>query len=142
MNNFKFNPTDKAHIYVEASESIIIRGIPYNATAHYYLWDDGQFHLGEQSQQPWQQHKNLYCTRQDDKRFSCDPSESARKSLIVLFDEAVAEWTKNHAADIQQAEVESKKSQKQSRLDKIAEHKTAIEKLEKEVNEINKSMGW
>lgn len=86
----EMRPTEGNHVFVECG-NLTVNRVEYYMTAHYFLWQDGNFHLGKEEQKPYQQKGNLYMSRKGTMSY---PSESAKKKTIAILDEAVNKWVK------------------------------------------------
>jgi len=90
--------TDANHIYVTNNpdsgrniQDFIVRGVPYHVTAHFYRWQDGSWHLGEEKAQEYQRvYQALYMTRRD--KMLEAPSNAARKTVYDELQIVVGAW--------------------------------------------------
>src|SRR4051812_13817975 len=90
--------TDGNHIYItnnpDSGRNIlpfVVRGIPYNMSAHFYRWKDGTWRLGEESAQEYQRiYQTLYMTRTD--KILETASNAAKKTVYDELNTVVGAW--------------------------------------------------
>jgi hypothetical protein len=149
IGTIEATPTCKDHIHV--SGPITVRGIPYRAGIHLYLWNDGAFHVGPQftkqkrfdgdcmvPSSDYDIRQSCYLTRTD--KILTDGSQSAKDKAIDVIETSINVWIKDqsHLLDMAQKrqvlnDVEKLQGERKQLIDRILEidkaHKTLIDEL-------------
>jgi len=126
-------PTEQDHIYVEAD--LVIRGITWKISAHYHLWANGSWNLGQEDENDYKRKQSIYGKRAD--VFSLDGmTDSASNKAIKIISPQVQKWAEENPTSIAIAEAEYKQQGLKHRQEQIQEHQKAIDQLQKEVEQI------
>jgi hypothetical protein len=67
--------------------AFVVRGVQYNASADIYLWSDGQWHIGKETDSAWEQTRALSVWRINfaSAKSMDNVSDSARKAIAQEF---------------------------------------------------------
>lgn len=102
LGKVEATPTEAKHIYVsfgspyDSGEALIVRGVGIRGSAHFFLWDDGRWEIGNQYNnkgQPsvhWERSSSLHLTRVDS--FRDGPSNKAHTVIADVLYAALGKW--------------------------------------------------
>ncbi len=124
--------TQKDHIFVDFgyASPLYRRSITYRGNAHFYLWSDGTWNLGEEDK-PGERHYSLWVDRVGNG--FAGPSFSARNDIERELVPAVRKWAAEHPELIAEADKEHREEERNRRLDKIEELNAKIRSLQAEI---------
>jgi hypothetical protein len=142
-------PTDGKHVYVQFgghytdAPSMSVRGVEYNGSVHFYLYENGEFHIGDEFYTPSHPNGEKRLANAYDKRSALhlyrtdwvqrgsyaksEPSEAARKTIAEALEAAVGEWLKSDAGKEALGVAEAEDHQK--KIEKAAEELAEAEKV-------------
>jgi hypothetical protein len=152
LGNVWVIPTHGNHIFVSFGKNLnvdeegpengkrhgplILRGVIYAGSAHFYLWKDGSWNIGEEGKTSYERRCSLYLSKYGRSYKESDPSESARDTIAGVLIEAVQEWTVNNSSEIESAENRHTQEEIFWYEEKIALLREEIAKLEREITKL------
>lgn len=101
--------TDATHCHVSNPRGgvVKVRGVELRPSAHMFLWSDGRWHLGRETENTYQQGQHLSVTRANWTKVSdMYASQSARKKIASEFEVAVNNFALGNPAIIRAAQLE------------------------------------
>lgn len=107
---FVITPTANNHIYVGTEyvngQGAVVFRVEYNVHAHFYLWSDGKWNLGEEGKTAYDQRQAMSMTRHTWQSVrDMYASRAAYNRLAEELDVVVNEWAETHRLEIAKAEV-------------------------------------
>lgn len=101
--------TDATHCYVTYTRTGVqrINQVEYRGNAHLFLWSDGRFRIGQETETSYERRNQLFLNRVDWVKYSqSHASESARDKFASEVEQAVNNFAVNNPGIIQDAQRE------------------------------------
>jgi hypothetical protein len=133
-------PTDGGHIFA-AVEVLTVRGIDYNASAHFHKWPTGAWGIGLQGEPPSTTfYRQLYVTRRSHGYSSKthDVSHAARVKIAEILTAELVAWLEDNQQALVQAQQDDTAREIDKREEKIGELRAEIATLESEIASLQK----
>lgn len=134
----RLTPTQANHIYVSndihgVHHSLVVNNSELsNVSAHYYLWDDGKWHLGPQEKTELERGRQLWAK----KDMLNEASDSQKRKLTEEFDKVVSQWAAANSKAIFEAEIADLEQQKERAREAVQEAEENLRVKRDEMNQV------
>ena len=108
FGTMELTATNGKHIHVGSSGDSMVNGVAYGISVHFYLWKDGCWHVGMESDggEYTRVINALYMNKRNSSNYSDrGPTDAARKKVLTILPALLSGWALLNPTVLMEAEV-------------------------------------